>query len=218
MSSLGGSLAGSFVGTAIGNALTGNHGGGSTVVNTGSTGTPAMATNGVQSGSNLTDSGFSGTPNAAFNNGQVKKENGVWSFIGDVIGFLVLISILGAFGFLIFTVFSRWREGRTRTKHDAAVARAFNLNDKFWDVQNAFAKADVEKLKSLLGPEMLESTLKDLSPSTLNIASLSYEVRLEALNELSIWYTFYEHGSRVDQVWHFDKLADGWKLVGLENV
>lgn len=143
----------------------------------------------------------------------------MWSFIGDVLGFLVVLSIFGAIGFLIYTFFKKMRRGQfSQNQSVTGKDMPFSVDGRFWEIQHAFAKADVAKLKSMLGTEMLDAILKDLQPSTLKIVDVSFEVRLETLEEISIWYTFYEDGVRVDQVWHFDKIHGQWLLTGLENV
>lgn len=205
------SLGGSFVGSALGNMIFGSHGhgGGTTVIN-----------NGTPGGSGVVASG-PGTVagDAQFNPGGVtsyKKEYTVWSFIGDVIGFVILLAVLAGLAWLVYKGYKFIRN--YINKERGVSTQPFNPTQQFWRIQRAFAEADVIELRALLGPDVVDELTNGITASTLSLSNVSHEVRLENATELSIWYKFEDAGEEVNQVWHYEKFGKDWKLNGIENV
>lgn len=208
------SLGGSFAGTVLGNALFGNHGhgGGTTVINNG---TPGVSNSGVVAAGPSVSAG-----DAQFNPGgvgvQPKKEYGVWSFIADVIGFVILLAVLVG---LAWVVYKGYQLVRNYVNKERGVSNIpFQPNQKFWEIQKAFAAADVTALQNLLGPDVVDELTNGLTASTLTLHNVSHEVRLANNTEFSIWYKFEDDDAEVNQVWHYEKFGKDWKLNGIENV
>lgn len=207
MSSLGGSFLGSWIGSSIGHS---SHGGGTTVINNGTPSGVVSSGPGVVSGND-----------AQFNPGgvnvQPKKEYGVWNFVLDVIGFVFLVAILGMIVFIGYLSFKKIRDYVNKERGVSNIP--FQPIPKFWEIQKAFAAADVNALQNLLGPDVVDELTNGLTASTLTLKNVSHEVRLANKNEFSIWYKFEDDGAEVNQVWHYEKFGGGlWKLNGIENV
>lgn len=210
----GSTFMGAMTGTMVGNALFGNHsnGGGTTVINNG---TP---NNG---GTVATGPGVVSGNDAQFNPGgvsvQPKKEYGVWSFIADVIGFVILLAVLTGLAWVVYKGFQMVRNYVNKERGVSNIP--FQPNQKFWEIQKAFAAADVTALQNLLGPDVVDELTNGLTASTLTLKNVSHEVRLANNTEFSIWYKFEDDGTEVNQVWHYEKFGGGvWKLNGIENV
>ena len=213
-SGFGSSFMGALGGTLVGNALFGNHsnGGGTTVINNG------VPSNG---GSVQSSPGAVSAGDAQFNPGgvstQPKKEYGVWSFIADVIGFVILLAVLTGLAWVVYKGFQMVRDYVNKERGVSNIP--FQPNQKFWEIQKAFAAADVNALQNLLGPDVVDELTANLQPSTLTLHNVSHEVRLANNTEFSIWYKFEDAGAEVNQVWHYEKFGGGlWKLNGIENV
>ena len=207
MGSLGGSFLGSWIGTSLGHS---NHGG-TTVINNGA-GVPnsgSVAAGPVVNGDNQ------------FNPGgvtvQPKKEYGVWSFIADLIGFVFVVVILLGIAWLFYKGFQIVCNYINKERGVSNIP--FNPTQKFWEIQKAFAAADVNALQNLLGPDVVDELTNGLTPSTLTLHNVSHEIRLANNTEFSIWYKFEDDGAEVNQVWHYEKFGGGlWKLNGIENL
>jgi hypothetical protein len=216
MSSLGGSLAGNLLGNALFGH--GSHGGGgTTVINNGtpsSGGSGGSVSNGVVAsgpGGGFVDSGPGGS-----NFSQPKKEYTVWSFIADLIGFVFVVAILLGIAWLFYKGFQMVRN--FINKERGVSTQPFNPTARFWEIQRAFAAADVPFLKTLLGPDLVDEATNGLEASTLSLSGVSHEVRLNNNTEFSIWYTFTDAGETVNQVWHYEKFGTDWLLNGIETV
>lgn len=208
MSSLGGSL----VGSALGNMLFGNHGGGSTtVINNGSGGGAAPSSTGVssESGGNFTQYG-SPVP---------QKSYGLFDFLIDVFLFTILVGfivMLAYFGKKMFDYFKK----RKTVNQALKTTKPLDISGTFWNVQKAFAEADIASLKSMVGPSMM-AELSDIEPTHVSIDRLSYEVIHSKDLEMSVEYEFVDTTDgvmNVEQVWHFEVIDGSWKVVGIENV
>lgn len=210
----GSSFMGSLGGTLLGNALFsnhGSHGGGTTVINNG---TPGGSGGVVSSGPGVS------AGDAQFNPGGVstvaKKEYTVWSFIADVIGFVIVVALLLGIAWLFYKGFQLVRS--FINKERGVKDTPFNPTQQFWAIQKAFAAADVTALQSLLGPDVVDELTNGLQASTLTLHNVSHEVRLQNASEFSIWYKFEDDSAEVNQVWHYEKFGKEWKLNGIENV
>jgi hypothetical protein len=211
MSSLGGSLAG----TMLGNALFG-HGshGSTTVINNGTPSSGGSASNGAVAqgpGGGFVDSGPGGS-----NFSQPKKEYTVWSFIADIIGFVIVVAILLGVAWLFYKGFQLVRNFINKERGVSNIP--FNPTHQFWTIQKAFAAADVTALQTLLGPDIVDELTNGLTASTITLHNVSHEVRLANNTEFSIWYTFEDAGEAINQVWHYEKFGKEWKLNGIETV
>jgi hypothetical protein len=213
----GSSFMGAMGGTIVGNALFGNHGhgGGTTVINNG---TPSgSSSSGVVATGPQTVTNSDGT---VVSNGTVypaKKEYTVWSFIADLFGFVIVVAILLGIAWLFYKGFQMVRN--YVNKERGVSTQPFNPTQRFWEIQKAFAAAELTTLQNLLGPDVVDELTNGLQPSGLTIKNVSHEVRLENNTEFSIWYKFFEtDGEEVNQVWHYEKFGKDWKLNGIENV
>jgi hypothetical protein len=204
-------------GTLVGNALFGSHGshgGGTTVIN-----------NGTPSGGTVSNGAVAQGPSGGFvDNGPggssfsqpAKKEYTVWSFIADVFGFVIVVALLLGVAWLFYKGFQLVRN--FINKERGVSSHPFNPTQKFWEIQKAFATADLTVLQTLLGPDVVDELTNGLAPSALTLHNVSHEIRLSNNTEFSIWYTFEDDGQAVNQVWHYEKFGKDWKLNGIENV
>jgi hypothetical protein len=202
---------GAAAGTVVGNMLFGNHGshgGGTTVINNGTPGGVVASGPGAVAG------------DAQFNPGGVttvaKKEYSVWNFIGDVIGFVVLLAVLAGLAWVVYKGYQFIRKYINKERGVSIIP--FNPTNQFWRIQRAFAEADITELKVLLGPDLVDEMTNGLTASTLTLSNASHEVRLANGTEFSIWYKFEDNGCEINQVWHYEKFGKDWKLNGIENV
>jgi len=216
-SSLGGSLAG----TVLGNALFGNHGshgGGTTVINNG---VPTGGT--VQSLPAASDGTVSGIgqsqvlPNGQTVQSQSSKGYTMWNFIGDVIAFAILVALVVGIAFLFYKGFKMVKNYINRER-GVGESQPFSPTARFWEIQRAFAAADVALLKTLLGPDLVDEATQNLEPFTLTLSGVSHEVVLTTPREFSIHYTFTDADETINQVWHYEKFGNVWQLNGIENV
>jgi hypothetical protein len=208
------SLGGSFAGTVLGNMIFGGHGhgGGTTVINNGAAGVPSSS--GPSAGPGIV------AGDQAFNPGGVstapKKEYTVWSFIGDLFGFVIVVALLIGIAWLFYKGFQLVRN--YVNKERGVSTQPFNPTQQFWTIQKAFAAADVTALQGLLGPDVVDELTNGLTASTVTLHNVSHEVRLSNNTEFSIWYTFEDAGETINQVWHYEKFGKDWKLNGIETV
>ena len=213
----GSTFMGAMTGTMVGNALFGNHGnsgGGTTVINNGTPGTVTSSTSsGVYPSTTVSSDGAVVTSSSIV---QPKKEYDVWSFIADVIGFVFVIAILGLIAFGGYLAFKAIRSyvNKERGVSDLPL----QPTQRFWEIQKAFSTADVDTLKTLLGPDIVDELTNGLEPQTLTLKNVSHEIRLQNSHELSVWYKFEDDGEEVNQVWHYERFGSAWKLNGIENV
>ena len=211
----GSTFMGAMTGTMVGNALFGNHGssgGGTTVINNG---TPSSAGT-VSSSAVVTDSTGAVTSSNPVVYSQPKKEYTVWSFIADVIGFTIVVALLVGLAWVFYKGFQLVRNYVNKERGVSTLP--FNPTQKFWEIQKAFAAADTTTLKGLLGPDVVDELINDLEPQALTLKNVSHEVRLQTTRELSVWYKFEDDGEEVNQVWHYERWENSWKLNGIENV
>ena len=215
------SLGGSLLGSMIGNSLFGHGshgGGGTTVINNGTpTGgtvpsTPSMAADPGAIGS-ISPSGMS--PSGVVQS--QSKGYTMWNFIGDVITFAILIAVLLGVAFLFYKGYKMVRNYINRER-GVGTSQPFPPTARFWEIQRAFASADVAFLKTLLGPDVVDELTTGLEASAINLSGVSHEVVLNTPTEFSIHYTFTDAGETINQVWHFDKIGNDWLLNGIENV
>lgn len=211
-----GSLGGSMLGTMLGNSISGNHGG-TTVINNGREGSGYASAGNVivpsAQAQGINDSQFNPGAQAPSN----KKEYTVWSFIADLIGFVFVVAILLGVAWLFYKGYQLVRN--YVNKERGVNTHPFNATQRFWEIQKAFATADLTTLQKLLGPDVVDELTNDLQPQGLTIKNVSHEIRLENSHEFSIWYKFFEtDGEEINQVWHYERFGSEWKLNGIENV
>jgi hypothetical protein len=201
------SLGGSFAGTILGNAISGNHGnnGGTTIVNNGGGTAP------VQGSVDGSGTVIQSAPVA-----QQSSGGGMGSIIWNVILFAVLIAVIVGICLLFYKGFKMLMEYVNKERGVSTIP--FNPTQRFWEIQKAFAAADLVALKGLLGPDVADEMTNDLQPSTITLHNVSHEVRLSNRNEFSIWYKFEDGGEEVNQVWHYERFGQEWLLNGIENV
>lgn len=223
------SMGGSFVGSSIANMLTGSHGsggGGTTVINNTTGATPGAS---PATGSALAPSTGAVTPDSALASSvypmgaaPVAKSYGIGDFIIDIVLFVILIVLLVAVAFMFYKGFKMIRDYINRERKTPArpvsTKQPFSPNTKFWEIQNAFANADAVALKSLLGPDLVDETTRDLHPCELTLRNVSHEVVLNNSQEFSVHYTFVDDTKVVSQVWHYELHEGAWKLNGIENI
>lgn len=205
MSSLGGSFLGSWIGSSLGHS---GHGG-TTVINNGTAGVP-------NSGGVVTQVDGSGQVTQSAPVAQQSSGGGMGSIIWNVILFAVLIAVIVGIALLFYKGFKMLMEYINKERGVSNIP--FNPTQRFWEIQKAFASADVAVLNSLLGPDIVDELTNGLQPSTLTLHNVSHEIRLSNKNEFSIWYKFEDDGSEVNQVWHYERFGSDWRLNGIENV
>lgn len=210
----GSSFMGSLGGTIVGNALFGHgsHGGGTTVIN-----------NGTPNGGTVSNGAVAQGPAGGFDNGPggfssqpVKKEYTMWNFIGDLITFVILIALLVGIAWLFYKGY-KMIKGYVNSERGVG-NQPFNPTARFWEIQRAFAAADVAFLKTLLGPDLVDEATNGLEATALSLSGVSHEVRLNNNTEFSIWYTFTDNSEQINQVWHYEKFGKEWLLNGIETV
>jgi hypothetical protein len=215
------SLGGSFVGSALGNMIFGgNHGssGGTTVINNGvapAAGSAAPSAS-VANGMTPIDGSIQHAPVTIS-----AKKYGVMDFIIDVLMFMLLIGFLVMIAYAGKKMFD-YIKNRVKTNREISNAPILNRGEMFWEVQQAFAEADLTKLNTLVGPDiMAELSRSKLEPSVVSIKQLSYETIHDTGLEKSVSYEFMDDAAGnqvIDQVWHYELLNGSWKVVGIENV
>lgn len=212
-SGFGSSFAGALGGTIVGNALFGNHGngGGTTVINNG---TPSNGT--VTTGPSVVDSNGQSVSNGTVVV-QQKESMGMGTIILNIILFAILVFVIFIVVFLFYRGFKLAKEYIDKER-GVGPNMPFQPTAQFWEIQKAFASADIDKLKTLLGPDMVDEMTANLQPSTISLHNVSHEVRLNTPREFSVWYKFEDDGAEVNQVWHFEKFGSTWQLNGIENV
>jgi hypothetical protein len=208
------SLGGAFAGTMLGNAMS-NHGnnGGTTVVNNGSGGSNG---GGVSSTASMVDQGGQVTQVQPMIVPQ-QSSYGIWGFTKDVISFALLVAVLVGLAWVFYKGFKMVSSYIKRERGDAPT-QPFSPTAKFWEIQKAFGAADIEKLKELLGPDLVDELTMDAQPSELALHNVSHEIVLNNPREFSIHYTFEDSGDVIDQVWHYELHDTKWKLNGIETV
>ena len=207
MSSLGGSLAGNL----LAHSLFGNHGSsGTTVVNNNGGGGGPVAQNGPSAnGGSSFDQGSQSMP--------VKKSYGIGDFIMDIILFALLIGVVVCIVWAFYKGYKMIRD-YVNKERGTGTKQPFSPTAQFWLIQNAFATADIELLKTLLGPDLVDEATRDLEASSLSLKNVSHEVVLDNASEFSVHYTFNDGDIVLDQVWHYEQHAKSWKLNGIETV
>jgi hypothetical protein len=208
------SLGGSLLGSVIGNSLFGGHGGGTTVINNGATGS-GSAVSGAVPGSAAADSNGSVTTySQAY---PPKKSYGMWDFITDVFLFVLLLATLAGAAFLIYKGYKMVRSYIQRER-GVTKAQPINPGGKFWQIQNAFATADSTTLQTLISADLFAELGQNLTPSDMTLTQLSHEVVLDNATEFSVNYTFTDVDQEIDQVWHYELQNGVWMLVGIETL
>lgn len=215
----GSSFAGALGGSILGNMLFsnhGSHGGGTTVINNGvpSAGSSAGVSSGVVAQG--PSSGFDSGPGGSFSQ-PVKKEYTMWSFIGDLFGFVIVVALLVGIAFLFYKGYKMVRNYVNRER-GVGPTQPFSPTQQFWSIQRAFSAADVTLLQTLLGPDLVDEATNGLTATTLTLHNVSHEVVLQNPREFSVHYTFEDAGAEVNQVWHYELHDKVWKLNGIENL
>lgn len=209
-------LGGSFIGSALSNWMFGNHGTSSTtVINNGGGSTTASPTAAASvPGSTTTYVDSNGVVTAQ---PYQPKSYGLWDFIKDVFLFGVLVSLIGGLIFVFYQGFKKLKAYWNRERGIAPV-QPINPTQMFWQIQQAHANGDVDKLHNVLGPDIVDEMTQNLQPYTLTIYRVSHEVVLSNNHEFSVHYSFYEDNTKLDQVWHYELIGGTWRLNGLENI
>lgn len=215
------SLGGSFVGSALGNMIFGNHGSGggsTTVINNSGSATPSAGavtnTTGVAAPAAVVDNnGFSPMPTTVV----TAKSYGIWGFIKDVILFALLIGVLVGLAYLFYKGYKMIMNFISKERGQLP-SLPFSPTAKFWEIQNAFAAADLTALTALVGPDLIDGIKQNLAPSTISLYNVSHEVVMSNPSEISVHYTFVEDNVEIDQVWHYEKHSGVWVVNGIENI
>jgi predicted lipid-binding transport protein (Tim44 family) len=158
---------GGLVGSMLGNAMSGNHGGGTTVVNGG-----GYPTGGGYAGAGAVpmEGGGYAAP-VAGGYAPVASHYGVWSFLGDLIGFIIIIAVLAFIVWGIIKLIGMYASRREETQvsdYQQTYSPADNIaatvtkDDKIafkkvlTDVQSAWSNRDMGKLSSVTTEEVAE--------------------------------------------------------------
>lgn len=207
-----GGLGGGVAGSLLGNALFGNnnHGNGGGVAAPNYGGVPSVP-------APVAQGGFSDGVAAPVYAVPAKPSYGFWSFIGDVLGFVAAIAVLGLVAFGLYKGY-KFVSAYIKRERGIAPVQPFSPTAQFWTIQKAFGAADISTLNTLLGPDLVDEGTRNLSPVDINISNVSHEVVLANPREFSVHYKFVDAGDDVDQVWHFNKYGSDWKLNGVETV
>lgn len=209
----GSSFAGALGGSILGNMLFSNHGsGGTTVVNNG--GGSGGYSQGSAPATVVDSSGQVISQNPVVV--QQKESMSMGSIILNVILFAILIALLVGIAILFYKGFKMLKE--YINKERGVSNQPFSPTARFWEIQRAFAAADMPFLKTLLGPDLVDEATNGLEASTVSLSGVSHEVRLHNNTEFSIWYTFTDAGEQVNQIWHYEKFGKDWLLNGIETV
>lgn len=186
------SFGGSFLGTSLGMMMFGNHGG-QTVINGG--------------GGN----GVAGGPVTV-----VESSSGFGSVIMAILQGVLLIALLIGVAFLCYKGYKMI--GAYVRKERGGSTQPFNPTERFWEIQRAFAAADLDALKPMLGPDLMDEATQTLRKSELKLSGVSHEVVLDNSVEFSVHYLFNDAGDSCSQVWHYERFGSVWKLNGIENI
>jgi predicted lipid-binding transport protein (Tim44 family) len=189
------SFGGSFAGSMLGNAIFGHGsgGGGTTVVNGGGAGGGAPT---------VISQGYSGP-----------------SFF-DILGFLLVAVIIGLSLWLLWRTF-RSSGASPQDEDDATLP--FSPVVRFMEIQKAFAAKDVQTLRTLLGPDLVEQILADLpdEPGECTLKSVVYSVLDVSGRVISIRFMAKDTAddSTLKETWHFLRAPYGtsWLLNGIEQ-
>jgi hypothetical protein len=141
----------------------------------------------------------------------------MWNFIGDVIAFAILVALVVGIAFLFYKGFKMVKNYINRER-GVGETQPFSPTARFWEIQRAFAAADIALLKTLLGPDLVDEATQNLEATTLSLSGVSHEVVLTTPREFSIHYTFTDADETINQVWHYEKFGNVWQLNGIENV
>jgi len=211
----GSTFAGAMAGSMLGNAMFGNHGnnGGTTIVNNGGTGGVVPQQGGAAISTTVDQSG-----NPVVVQQVERKSYGIWEFTKDVIAFAFLVAILVGIAYIFYKGLKMIRNFIKRENGTTNMTQPFSPTSQFWEIQKAFSVADVDKLKTLLGPDLVDELTMDAQPSELALHNVSHEVVLNNPNEFSVHYVFEDSGEEVNQVWHYELHGGSWKLNGIENI
>lgn len=142
---------------------------------------------------------------------------GIGSFILDILKLALLVAILVGLAWLAYKGYKMIRN-YINQERGIGETQPFAPTGHFWEIQKAFAVADVEKLKTMLGPDLFDEATNGIQPIELNLSDVSHEVVRNNPREFSVHYTFTDNGSEVHQVWHYEKFGTQWLLNGIENV
>lgn len=206
------SMGGSFVGSMLGNAISRPHVAPTTVVTSGGTGSTIVSDSGVS------HAGVSSVSNSGSSYGPVpsnKSSYGVFNFMFDLIGVLILIGLIGG------TIFFARRFIRNYRKEQKGSKMMTNdkLGEIFWKIQDAFATADANTLKSLMTYSLAREATANMEPFDLTLKNLRHEVYMNEGDSFTVKYTFDDGDTLgVVQYWHFEFDEDGnLKLAGVQN-
>lgn len=221
------SAGGGLVGSMLGNAISGNHGGGTTVVNNGGPGGPSGSSGGSLDPSIQPAAGAlaAAAPTSAHAASPVMSS---WSWAWEILGAIFLIAILVSAAIIGYRLVKRlrksaaeekWRERMSKLVNDPL---PFGPVARFHAVQDAYFSGSPDPLRDLLGPNMLAQALKSapLEPRETSFASISYEVADRSENMISIHFRGHDllDDTQINELWHFAKIDDQWLLEGIDQV
>ena len=91
---------------------------------------------------------------------------------------------------------------------------------KFMQIQRAYAGHDMEALRGLLGPNLIETVQFEGKPGLCTVVNAQATKVYEDSDEVSYRMTALdtEDNSKINEVWHFVKIGSQWKLDGVEQI
>ncbi len=223
-----GALGGAVVGGVIANGINGSS---PVVINNGA---PAGA---VAPGQQAVQNDF-GAPQVAYQGGaQGNGGMGFWGFIWSVLTFLFNAALLcglvalAYFGIKKAMQMYRERTGKTigqaftQTSFAAAPVGSttgFFAVAEFMAIQRAFAGQDMDTLRQKLSPNMIETIQFEGKPEVCTVvdaqATKVYEDSDEISYRMKAVDTSADPGILIDEVWHYTKIGNQWKLDGIEQM
>lgn len=157
--------------------------------------------------------------------------SGVWTFVGGVFQFLLLIILAFAAYLGLKKAYSMYQSRKASNNGVGPFAASWaggtastdaNLAPvaKFMQVQRAFAGHDMEALRGLLGPNLIETVNFEGKPGLCTVVNAQATKVFEDSDEVSYRMTALdtEDNSKIDEVWHFVKIGSQWKLDGIEQM
>ena len=140
------------------------------------------------------------------------------NYTNPLLNFLVGVALLltvAALCFYLYTNFMRHRA--EQAVKPMAQMLPFSPMRVFWDVQEAFAEGNKDKLGRLLGPDMVEAT-RTAQSQPMTISNGAYSVVSMEPDVITIRYSFEDQGERACQLWHFIQSQGEWVLNGTDNL
>lgn len=224
-------FAGGLLGSAVGNAMFGNNHPSPPVVVVPTSGNVVdPATGNVVPGAATSSGAHQALTQGNYNSG--------FGF-GDFLMFIFWLLVIAAIGYFGYKKYQQ-RKARMNTGHSQSIVDEWDNDwtldsrstskqsvpnkplaiDQFWLIQKAFASADIAKLNTLLGPDLIVEATANLRPSIIDLHSVTHDVTLSNDWEFSVHYQFIDAVSdeRVSQVWHYELHNNMWMLNGIENL